>query len=124
LFSALFIIIAFLISAVVGLARLVPDPNIETYKLMTADIPLESKVMVGIAPAFYYHTGIAAVSVPNEPIETVLEAAERYGITYLILDQNHPAPLRDIYTGDEQNTRVRLVSTFDENVRLYQILVE
>jgi hypothetical protein len=124
LFSALFIIIAFLISTVVGLARLVPDPNIETYKLMTADIPLESKVMVGIAPAFYYHTGIAAVSVPNEPIETVLEAAERYGITYLILDQNHPAPLRDIYTGDEQNTRVRLVSTFDENVRLYQILVE
>jgi hypothetical protein len=62
--------------------------------------------------------------VPNEPIEIILEAAERYDVTYLILDQNHPTPLRDIYTGDEQNTHIRLVATFDEDVRLYEILVD
>jgi hypothetical protein len=62
--------------------------------------------------------------VPNEPIETVLEAAELYDVTYLILDQNHPAPLRDIYTGDEQNSRLEIVETFGNGVRLYRILVD
>lgn len=124
LFSALFILIAFIVSLVIGLGRLIPDPSIETYEQMGADIPNESKVMVGIAPAFYYHTNIAAVSVPNEPIEIVLEAAERYDVTYLILDQNHPAPLHDIYTGDEQHPRVSLIATYEEDVRLYQFLVD
>jgi hypothetical protein len=110
------------ISLVVGLARLIPDPNIETYKEMTADIPAESKVMVGIAPAFYYHTQIPAISVPNEPIEVVVETAERYGIDYLVLDQNHPAPLRDIYTGDVEDPRVRFVRIYGEDVRLYELL--
>jgi hypothetical protein len=124
LFSLFFIIIAFVVSLVIGLARIVPDPTIETYGEIAAEIPNESKVMVGIAPAFYYHTGIAALSVPNEPIETVLEAAELYDVTYLILDQNHPAPLRDIYTGDEQNSRLEIVETFGNGVRLYRILVD
>jgi hypothetical protein len=124
LFSALFILIAFVVSLAIGLARLAPDPTIETYERIAADIPADTKVMVGIAPAFYYHTGIPALSVPNEPIEIILEAAERYDVTYLILDQNHPTPLRDIYTGDEQNTHIRLVATFDEDVRLYEILVD
>jgi len=124
LFSALFIIIAFVVSLVIGLARLVPDPSIETYERIAADIPTDTKVMVGIAPAFYYHTNIAAVSVPNEPIETVLEAAERYDVTYLILDQNHPAPLHDIFTGVEQRPRVQLVETYSGDVRLYQLLVD
>jgi hypothetical protein len=121
LFSALCISIAFLVSAVVGLARLAPDTNIETYKQMTADLPPESKVMVGIAPAFYYHTEIPAVSVPNEPIEIVLEAAEQYGVTHLILDQNHPAPLREIYTGDVVHPELQLIEVYNEDVRLFQI---
>ncbi len=121
LFSALFVIIAFLVSMVVGLARLIPDPNIETYKQMTADIPHESKVMVGIAPAFYYHTQMAAISVPNEPIEIVLATAERYDIDYLILDQNHPVPLQEIYDWDLEHPGVRLVGVYNRDVKLYQL---
>jgi hypothetical protein len=123
-FSALFIVIAFIVSLVIGLGRLIPDPSIETYVGIAADIPTDTKVMVGIAPAFYYHTGIAALSVPNEPIEIVLEAAERYDVTYLILDQNHPAPLHDIYTGNEQHPHVLLIETYDKDVKLYQFLLD
>lgn len=122
LFSALFIVIAFVVSLIIGLARLIPDPSIQTYEQIAADIPNESKVMVGIAPAFYYHTQIAAVSVPNEPIETILEAASRYGVEYLILDENTPAPLHNLYTGDEQNTRVLLVGMYGEGVKVFQLL--
>jgi hypothetical protein len=69
----------------------------------------------------YYHTEIPAVSVPNEPIEIVLEAAEQYGVTHLILDQNHPAPLREIYTGDVVHPELQLIEVYNEDVRLFQI---
>lgn len=124
LFSAFFIVIAFVISLVVGLARLVTDPAIQTYEEIAADIPNGNNVMVGIAPAFYYHTQIPSVSVPNEPVETILEAAERYDVTYLILDQNHPAPLRDIYTGEEEHPQVQLVNRYSEDVKVYRLLVD
>ena len=123
LFSILFIIIAFIISLVVGLPRLIPDSSIDVYGEIAADIPNESKVMVGIAPAFYYHTGNSAVSVPNESIENVLIAAERYDVIYLILDQNHPTPLREIYTGEEEHHRVILVNTYNEEVKAFSNFV-
>lgn len=58
-------------------------------------------VMVGNPPAFYYHTGLQAIAVPNENAGRVLEAAHKYGARFLVLDQNRPAPLADLYDGRE-----------------------
>ncbi len=54
-------------------------------------------VMVGNPPAFYYHTGLPSVAVPNEGVEQVVAAARRYGVSYLILDHNHPRPLANLF---------------------------
>ena len=63
-------------------------------------------VMVGNPPAFNYHTGLSAVVIPNENLDRTLEAARRYGASYLILDQNHPRPLASLYRGDQHHPRL------------------
>jgi hypothetical protein len=78
--------------------------------------------MVGIAPAFYYHNQVPALSVPNEAIETVLDAARRYDVAYLVLDENHPVPLRAIYTGERDHSQVQFIKAYD-GVRLYRLLL-
>lgn len=66
-------------------------------------------VMVGNPPAFNYHTGMQAVVVPNEGPNRLLEVADRYGVEYIILDQNRPAPLTPLYLGDESHPSLALV---------------
>jgi hypothetical protein len=122
IFSGLFVVIALMVSFAVGQARLEAGDEGRVFGQIAAEIPAGSVVMVGVSPAFYYHTGLPAVSVPNEPIEVVLEAAERYRVTYLILDGDHPAPLRDIYTGTRQHPQVELVGRYGEDTQLYRLL--
>jgi hypothetical protein len=66
-------------------------------------------VMVGNPPAFYYHTGLLATVVPNEGIERALAAAQQYDVSYLILDENYPAPLGELYQGLASCRDVELV---------------
>jgi len=71
-------------------------------------------VMIGNPPAYRYHGGGPSVIVPNENIETTLQAARRYGADYLILDHNHPAPLTEIYTQTVTHPSLSLVHTFTD----------
>ena len=84
-------------------------------------VPATAVVMAGNAPALHYYTGLSAVSVPNEPPEVLLQAAERYGVTHLALNRNRPRPLNDLYLDHEQHPRLRLVDSFDD-VRLYELV--
>ncbi len=73
-------------------------------------------VMIGNPPAYRYHGGGLSVVVPNEDVETTLQAARRYGVNYLILDQNHPAPLTELYDQTLTHPALSLAQTFvDEN---------
>jgi len=59
-----------------------------------------SVVMVGNAPGFTWHTGNAAIAVPNEELETILEVAGRYGAEYLVLDSARPRTTDRLYAGE------------------------
>jgi len=61
------------------------------------DVPDSTIVLVGNPPSFWYHVGRPSVVVPNGGEETLLAVARRYGVDYLVLDQNRPAPLADFY---------------------------
>jgi hypothetical protein len=76
--------------------------------------------MIGDAPAFYYHTGLSAITVPNEPPEVLPGVAVRYGATYLVLDQNRPRPLTALYEGRESLPQIQLIQRFENDVVLYQ----
>jgi len=69
-------------------------------------------VMIGNPPAYRYHGGGLSIIVPNENIETTLQAARHYHADYLILDQNHPAPLTEVYTQTVTHPDLSLEQTF------------
>jgi hypothetical protein len=121
LFSAMFIVVALAVSLFVSQYRLAPDEDPEAYRRIGRSVPASAVVMVGNAPALNYYTDLAAVSVPNEPVDVLLQAADRYGVTYLALNRNRPRPLNDLYLERQSHPRLRLVDSFDD-VRLYEIL--
>ena len=68
-------------------------------------------VMVNDAPAFYYFTRRPGMSIPNEELETVVEVAQRYGVSHLVLESDHPHPLQALYEGRQTGPRLELETT-------------
>jgi 4-amino-4-deoxy-L-arabinose transferase-like glycosyltransferase len=63
-------------------------------------------VMVGDAPGFTWHTGYAAIAVPNEPLDTVVLVARRYGARFLVLDSFRPRTTDALYAGEVTDPRL------------------
>jgi hypothetical protein len=81
-------------------------------------------VMVGNPPAFWYHTARPAVVVPNGDVEDLLAVAARYGVHYVLLDRNRPAPLAALYAGDVSYPRLHPVAAWgnaEEQAVLYAV---
>jgi hypothetical protein len=81
----------------------------------------ETVVMVGDPPSYWYHGGGPSIAVPNEPVETVLAVADRYGARYLVLDHNRPGPLAPLFEGTETHPRLSLAAPLSESIRVYRI---
>jgi 4-amino-4-deoxy-L-arabinose transferase-like glycosyltransferase len=85
------------------------------------------RVMVNNSPAFYYHTHRSCISIPNEELEVVLKAAHRYQVSYLVLEDDHPRPLKDLYEGRRSAPEVQLALTLQDGrglpVKIYHLEV-
>jgi hypothetical protein len=68
----------------------------------------EAVVMVGDAPAFTWHTGHQAIAIPNEPLDTIAEVADRYGARYLVLDSTRTRTTDALYSGETVDPRFAL----------------
>jgi hypothetical protein len=119
-FSTMFVVIAFLLSIVISWPRSHVREDSDLFREIAGDLPDDAVVMAGNAPAIFYHTGRAAINVPNEPPSILVEVAERYGARYLILDENYPQPLADLYHGNEEYPAIKLIKSF-ESIKLYQL---
>lgn len=117
IFSAMFLVIALSIS--VGTIRTEEDIEPETYRHIGTLLPDTAVVISMNAPAFYYHTGLPAISAPHEPAEVLLQLAARYGASYLLLDDFYPPPLKPVYEG-ENVPGIELIKTFDQ-YKLYAL---
>ena len=69
------------------------------YPVIGAGLRRDSIVMVNDPPAFYYETGLSAIVVPDSPPDTLAALVARYGVTTVILDENRPDSLADLYDG-------------------------
>ncbi len=78
-------------------------------------------VMVGDAPGFTWHTGQLAIAVPNEPLETILAVADRYGARYLVLDDTRPRTTDKLYAGQASDPRLILRHIVVEEEQVHQI---
>jgi hypothetical protein len=121
-FSMLFVILALILGIYVSLSRAQSDTDADLLRKVQESIPEDSIVMAGNAPAVNYHTDLPSVSVPNEPADTVYEAASRYGVTHLLLDKDTPAPLDDLYSGEISDPRFSLMQVYGD-IKLYKVAV-
>lgn len=71
-----------------------------------------SIVMVGDPPGFYYFTEQPAIIIPNGNAGDVLTAMRTYNARWLVLDENHPRALADLYTAPASDARFQLRATF------------
>jgi 4-amino-4-deoxy-L-arabinose transferase-like glycosyltransferase len=82
-------------------------------------------VMVGNAPGFTWHSGHMAIAIPNEPLETIVDVAGRYGARYLVLDAARPRTTDRLYEGEEAHPELLLRYTVegrDGPLQVYEIL--
>jgi hypothetical protein len=119
-FAALFVVVAFVISATLFYARADAGLEAEVYAEVGEMLPETAVVMAGNAPGFYYHTSLPSLSIPNEPIPVLQMAANRYGVTHLLLDADHPLPLADIYAQQTAPPGFQLLYARD-GYQLYQL---
>jgi hypothetical protein len=68
----------------------------------------QAVVMVGNAPGFTWHTGHIALAIPNEPLDTILAVADRYGARYVVLDRTRPRTTDGLYRGESADPRLSL----------------
>ncbi len=80
----------------------------------------ESIVVAGNPPGFTYHTGHPSIVIPHGDVVTLIDAARRFGATWLILDANRPAPLAALYDDPDLDARLKLFATF-EQIYLFRI---
>jgi len=129
-FTVGFIVLAVLLSLYGGLNKLPSWRNADRiYQevgtwLTARGVSSSTVVMVRDPPGFWYHTGRLAVVVPNGGVEDLLRVAERYHVEYLLFDRNCPAPLAALYAGEERDTRLNVVATWegrDGQVVLYAV---
>lgn len=121
IFATVFVLMAYLITFAVSLSQPRMDKAAAVYEQVATLLPGDAVLVTGDPPGFYYHTGLRAIAAPNEPPEVLLEAADRYGATYLLLDEGRPPPLADLYEGEASHPRIRLAQDFGEGYRLYQL---
>lgn len=90
------------------------------FQNIAAHVPPDAVVMINDPSALYYFTGLSGVVVPNAPPDVIPELAKRYGVRYVVLDNNPTTPMIDLYLG--QNVPPFLTQVyFDGSVRIYRI---
>jgi hypothetical protein len=78
-------------------------------------------VMLGDPPGYWYAGGGPSIVLPNEPVESLLAVADRYGAHYLILDHNRPRPLVALYEKRAGHGRLQLVDNLSDGLQIYLI---
>ncbi len=93
--------------------------EIEAY-LNNLDISHEDVVMVNNPPGYYAMTGREAIVIPDGDLNTSLLTAEKYKASYLILDENYPQGLSEMYHYPRDVPGVSYMGTVEE-MQIYLI---
>ena len=122
LFGGALVFFAALISLFTAAQKLSAWNEPSPYAAIIPTLPNPAATVMAInPPAILYFGGENAIAVPNEPPETVITIARKYGADYLILEKNHPAPLDALYRGDDALPQFKLLDTLGNGTQLYEI---
>jgi 4-amino-4-deoxy-L-arabinose transferase-like glycosyltransferase len=119
-FGVGFVALALCATGVIFYQRVIGnDPRQTAWSALNADyssgvrqlgaIPPGARFLVNNPPCFYVQTGMQAVPIPDGDPEVLLEAADRFGAQYVILDSNVPDGLMLLYHQAVSIPRLRKV---------------
>jgi hypothetical protein len=112
LFALMFGVVIFIVSPIVSGSQPLRQDEGELLAEIGETLPENARIMGGNPPMIFYHTGLSAITLPNEPLDVVLRAANDFGITYLLLDMDHPEILSDLWIGKSNNPHFVRVADF------------
>lgn len=81
----------------------------------------ETIVMVNNPPGFYAMTGRNAIVLPNGDLSVTLRAGKHYEAEYLVLDENHPKALVDIFTNPRDLPGLRYLDSV-ANLHIFKFM--
>jgi hypothetical protein len=81
------------------------------YGLESSDL-----VMINNPPGFYAATGMSSIVIPSGPIDDLILAGNTYGAKYLVLEQNHPGELDELYNNPDLDNRLEYLGTHRDAV--------
>lgn len=87
--------------------------EVEAY-LKESDVPPDYIVMVNNPPGYFAMTGRQAIVIPDGDFGATMRAAEKYMARYLVLDQNYPQGLEEIYREPDNYPGLRYLETIAE----------
>ena len=65
-------------------------------------------------PGYHASTNRSAIAIPDGDIFTSLEVAKKFGATYLVLEEDHPVRLNELYQNPHlEVTGIRFLATVD-----------
>jgi hypothetical protein len=107
--------------------NLIWNESIERYhligeKLEELGISLEALAVVNNPPGYYWATRRSSIVIPDGDITHTLAVAERYGASYLLLEENQEN-LLDLYQSPSDVGNLRYVGTWHK-IRIFQIVSE
>ena len=100
IFAALFGVVVFVVSPIVSSQQPLRIEEAALIEEIGVGLPASAVVMAGNPPMIFYHTGLAAISIPSEPLDRVQLAAADFGVTHLLLDFDHPEFMEGVWAGE------------------------
>jgi hypothetical protein len=90
-------------------------------QLLEAGVARSDVVMVNNAPGYFVANQRSSISIPDGSTETLLTVARRYGARYVLLEQNHPKGLADLYVSPGDLPGMNYLFTF-EGAHVFEIV--
>ena len=63
-----------------------------------------------------WQPGVPAIVIPDGDASTMIRTAEQYHAKVLVLDENHPAALKDIYLNPKDIPGIQYIETYHQSV--------
>lgn len=92
------------------------DNKLDEYEVDPATI-----VMVNNPPGFFLASSRLSIVIPDGDVSTLLAAAERYGAEFLVLEENHPVGLNELFDNPGTIPELSLIDTVN-GAQIYKIL--
>ena len=73
------------------------------------------RVLINNPVGFYLAAERPAVVIPSSGVESVLDVAERYQVAFLVLEENHPAPLAELYRSTGDRSGLTFIGSVDSS---------